>query len=122
MKTNKFKNTIKSLELICTLDSPKLRKSLDIVKKALSKRVPKKVIFEDVGYDFHYNENVYACICPSCGLHILNFTDSDVETSSSDELKEMFHACLVHHAYEGRNNFCNRCGQALDWSDENESN
>lgn len=79
------------------------------------KKKPKKVIYEDVGYEYHNNVNVYACICPSCGLRIIEF-DDDVLNCKSDEPKEMFHSCMVHHAYMGLNNFCNRCGQRLDWS------
>ena len=66
---------------------------------ALRKQTPKKVLYEDVGYDFHREVNLYACICPSCGLHIIEFSDIDVE-------------------YVDMNNYCNRCGQKLDWSEE----
>ena len=68
--------------------------------EALKKQIPKKVLYEDVGYDFHREVNLYACICPSCGLHIIEFSDIDVE-------------------HVGMNNYCNRCGQRLDWSEEN---
>ena len=85
------------------------------LQKGMYKRTPKKVLYEDVGYDYNKNENVYACICPTCDLHIITFTDSDIECDS-DEPKEMFHSSLVYHAYEGRNNYCDRCGQKLDWS------
>lgn len=30
----------------------------------------------------------------------------------------MFHSSMVHHAYIGMNNYCNRCGQKLDWREE----
>lgn len=83
----------------------------------IEKSNPQKVIYEDVGYDPYKNVNVYACICPSCGLHIIDFDDNDVSNSESDYPKEMFHDCMVHHGYMGLNNFCNRCGQAIDWSD-----
>ena len=41
------------------------------------KWIPKKVIYEDVEYDQLHNENVFTCICPSCGLHIITFYDSE---------------------------------------------
>lgn len=84
--------------------------------KRLKKQIPRKVTYEDIGYNPFHDENVFACICPSCGLHIITFTDSDVESSKSDVPEQMFHDCLTHHNYEGLNNFCNRCGQKLDWS------
>lgn len=86
------------------------------MKKAEKKQIPQKVIYEDIGYNYHHNVNVYACICPSCGLHIIEFDDNDIADCDSDEPKEMFHNCMVYHAYMGLNNFCNRCGQKLDWS------
>ena len=85
-------------------------------QRVLEKSKPKKVLYEDVGYDTFHNENLYACICPDCGLHIIEFSDSDVDWSESDEPKKMFRDCMVHHAYMGLNNFCNRCGRKLDWS------
>lgn len=75
------------------------------------KQIPKKVIYDDIGYDYYQNVNVYACICPSCGLHIIRFDDGDIEKCDSDYPKDMFHSCMVYHAYMGLNNFCNRCGK-----------
>lgn len=84
--------------------------------KAIQKNMlAEKVLFEDVGYDQWHEVNIYACICPSCGLEIINFTDDDVKNSNSDIPEEMFHDCLVHHCYCGMNNFCNRCGQKIKW-------
>lgn len=91
----------------------------DMAINALEKQIPKKVKYEDVGYDQYNNVNVYACICPSCGLEIIRFNDDDVsDKCESDETEEMFHSSMVHHAYIGLNNYCNRCGQKLDWSNE----
>ena len=85
--------------------------------KALEKQIPKKVRYEDVGYEQYVN--VYACICPSCDLEIIKFDDNDVsEKCESDDVEKMFHSSMVHHAYVGLNNYCNRCGQRLDWSDK----
>lgn len=87
--------------------------------KSLKKQVQKKVKYEDVDYDQYNNVNVYTCICPSCGLEIIRFNDNDVsDKCESCDTEEMFHSSMVHHAYIGLNNYCNRCGQKLDWSDE----
>lgn len=98
-----------------------LQESIDMAIKALEKQVPKKVRHEDVGYDQYGNVNVYACICPSCALEIIKFDDTDVsEKCESDDVEKMFHSSMVHHAYIGLNNYCNRCGQKLKWSEEQE--
>lgn len=87
--------------------------------KALKKQIPKKVLYEDVGFDCYHDVNLYACICPSCGLHIIDFSDDDVDSKcNSDNPEDMFHSSMVHHAYIGMNNYCNRCGQKLDWREE----
>ena len=84
--------------------------------KALKKQIPKKVLYEDVGFDCYHDVNLYACICPSCGLHIIDFSDDDVDSKcNSDNPEDMFHSSMVHHAYIGMNNYCNKCGQKLDW-------
>ena len=88
--------------------------------KALEKQIPKKVLYEDVGFDCYYDANLYACIYPSCGLNIIEFSDIDVDSEcNSDSLEDMFHSSMVHHTYIGMNNYCNRCGQKLDWGEEN---
>lgn len=93
-------------------------KALDVAIQALEKQIPKKVRYEDVGYEQYGNVNVYACICPSCDLEIIKFDDNDVSKKcESDDVEKMFHSSMVHHAYIGLNNYCNRCGQKLDWSD-----
>ena len=94
-------------------------KANEMAIKSLKKQVQKKVKYEDVDYDQYNNVNVYACICPSCGLEIIRFNDNDVsDKCESCDTEEMFHSSMVHHAYIGLNNYCNRCGQKLDWSDE----
>lgn len=50
--------------------------------KALKKQIPKKVRYEDVGYEQYGNVNVYACICPSCDLEIIKFDDNDVSENA----------------------------------------
>lgn len=76
----------------------------DFGTKALKKQIPMKVLYEDVGYDFHHDVNLYACICPSCGLHIIEFSDIDVDSErNSDNPEYMFHSNMVHHAYIGMN-------------------
>lgn len=117
-----IEETIKSLKEmfpngLCEVDEYKMAQ---VAIKALEKQIPKKVKYEDVGYDQYNNVNVYARICPSCGLEIIRFNDDDVsDKCESDETEEMFHSSMVHHAYIGLNNYCNRCGQKLDWSDTN---
>ena len=97
----------------------KRAEAIDMSIKALEKQIPKKVSYEDVGYEQYGNVNVYACICPSCDLEIIKFNDNDVsEKCESDDVEKMFHSSMVHHAYIGLNNYCNRCGQKLDWGDE----
>ena len=86
--------------------------------KAIEKANPGEVIFEDVGYDIHNDVNVYACVCPDCGLEIIVFTDDDIsDDCESDEPEDMFKSAMIHHGYMGLNNFCNRCGRRLDWGD-----
>lgn len=76
----------------------------DFGTKALKKQISMKVLYEDVGYDFHHDVNLYACICPSCGLHIIEFSDIDVDSEcNSDNPEYMFHSNMVHHAYIGMN-------------------
>ena len=55
-----------------------------LLQELVDKATPKKIIYEDIGYDHYKNVNVYGCICPSCGLHIIEFTDDDVSTDSDD--------------------------------------
>jgi hypothetical protein len=94
------------------------REASELAIQALEKKIPKKVRYEDVGYEQYGNVNVYACICPSCDLEIIKFDDNDVSKKcESDDVEKMFHSSMVHHAYIGLNNYCNRCGQKLDWSD-----
>lgn len=113
----------KRIDLIGTeyLDQKDLmeyRKALERAVKALEKQIPKKILYEDVGFDCHHDVNLYACICPSCGLHIIDFSDDDVDSKcNSDNPEDMFHSSMVHHAYIGMNNYCNRCGQKLNWGE-----
>lgn len=98
-----------------------IRDAFELADKALEKQIPKKVSYEDVGYEQYRNVNVYACICPSCDLEIIKFDDNDVsDKCESCDVEKMFRSSMVHHAYIGLNNYCNRCGQKLDWSEESE--
>lgn len=101
------------------IHSQVLCNAVGVAIQTLEKQIPKKVRYEDVGYKQYGNVNVYACICPSCDLEIIKFDDNDVSKKcESDDVEKMFHSSMVHHAYVGLNNYCNRCGQRLDWSDE----
>ena len=97
----------------------KMNDDIEVLQELVDKATPKKIRYEDIGYDHYKNVNVYGCICPSCGLHIIEFTDDDVSTDS-DDIETMFNSSMVHHGHQGLNNFCNRCSQAFDWSDEND--
>lgn len=102
-------------------DLMEYREALERAVKALEKQIPRKVSYEDVGYDHYHDANLYACICPSCGLHIIDFSDDDVDSKcNSDNPEDMFHSSMVYHAYIGMNNYCNRCGHKLDWGEEYE--
>ena len=84
---------------------------------ALEKQIPKKVSYEDTGYNHYSNVNTYSCVCPSCALDIIEFDDDWVsDDCDSDDVEKMFHSSMVHHGYIGLNSYCNRCGQKLDWS------
>ena len=98
------------------------KKEVIPISRPEEKWKPKKVLFEDVGYDINRNVNVFSCVCPDCGLDIITFTDDDIDFDSlqkcdSDEPEDMFKSSMVHHGYMGLNNFCNRCGRRLDWGD-----
>lgn len=97
----------------------KMNDDIEVLQELVDKATPKKIRYEDIGYDHYKNVNVYGCICPSCGLHIIEFTDDDVSTDS-DDIETMFNSSMVHHGHQGLNNFCNRCSQAFDWSDEDD--
>ena len=88
-------------------------------EKAICKQTAQKVKFEDVGYDQYHDVNLYACICPSCGLEIIRFNDNDISEDYLDsidgDIEAMFKSSLIQHNYEGLNEYCNRCGQKLDW-------
>ena len=110
--------------VFCNTDNFEMTISKECYKtiiNALEKQMQKKVKYEDVGYDQYNNVNVYACICPSCGLEIIRFNDNDIsDKCESGDTEEMFHSSMVHHAYIGLNNYCNRCGQKLNWESDGE--
>lgn len=113
--------TILKAEIVHHPECSIFAEALGVAIQALEKQIPKKVRYEDVGYEQYGNVNVYACICPSCDLEIIKFNDNDVsEKCESDDVEKMFHSSMVHHAYIGLNNYCNRCGQKLDWGDDDE--
>ena len=95
-----------------------MKKEVIEISRPEEKWEPGKVKFEDAGYDTHNDVNVYACVCPDCGLEIIVFTDDDIsDNCDSDEPEDMFKNSMIHHGYMGLNNFCNRCGKRLDWGD-----
>lgn len=89
--------------------------TLSVVKKAVRKQTPRRVVFQDSGYHPHLG-NVYTASCPECGLPIIYYTDADISKDcTSDDPETMFKSSLVHHDYRGFNGYCNRCGQKLYW-------
>lgn len=95
-----------------------MKKEVIEISRPEEKWEPGKVKFEDAGYDMHNDVNVYAYVCPDCGLEIIVFTDDDIsDDCDSDAPEDMFKSSMVHHGYMGLNNFCNRCGRRLDWGD-----
>ena len=123
MTESKAKKEIEH-NVFCNTDNFEMTISKECYKtiiNALEKQMQKKVKYEDVGYDQYNNVNVYACICPSCGLEIIRFNDNDIsDKCESGDTEEMFHSSMVHHAYIGLNNYCNRCGQKLNWERDGE--
>ncbi|MDY5881947.1 MAG: hypothetical protein SPJ65_01265, partial [Roseburia sp.] len=69
-------------------DLVEYQKALELAVKALKKQIPRKVSYEDVGYDQYHDTNLYACICPSCGLHIIDFSDDDVDSKCNSDNPE----------------------------------
>lgn len=90
----------------------------NLIVRAAKKWISQKVIYEDIGYDQYNDVNVYACICPSCGLRVIKFDDDIVPKGKfgDGDPEKMFHDYMIHHGYIGLNNFCNRCGQRLNWN------
>ena len=54
------------------LNDVKLSTGLSIAR-VIKKQLPKDAEFDDVGYDFRHDVNLYACSCPSCGLQLIRF-------------------------------------------------
>ncbi len=85
---------IKCLDLISVLDSPGLKKALEMAKQALEKQIPKKPDIYGDGYDNNGNLIYDTYDCPNC------HTSYEIECEKYD--------------------YCPCCGQALNWSEENE--
>ena len=74
-------------------DIEKTEAALKLAISALEKQIPKKPKYEDV-------DNIYGAIkrtCTACG---------DV--------------CMVSNGAKPYEHYCRQCGQALDWSDDND--
>lgn len=104
MKTNK----ITEKTAISILNSARPRKgsygrlqiAFDMAIKALEKQIPKKTTFVDTRFRHHGRSvsdgvSIAKCYkCPGCNTHIFHVWDDE--------------------------NYCKSCGQALDWSEQNE--
>lgn len=86
------------------------------IKRILEKAKPKKVLFDDIGTNWINGEPIFGCLCPSCELALFQFTTDDLNDDiDTDDIETRFKSCFVHHGYMGRLNYCDRCGQKLDW-------
>ena len=84
------KEAIENLKKLKSFHNGSYGSSIRIAIEALEKQVPKKVKYKNrhgQGYDI-YNKDYYNC--PSCGRRLRN---------------------------KQKDNYCGRCGQAIDWSD-----
>lgn len=90
----KESEAIKGLEILqnglneAFINADGLSKSLQMAEQALEKQIPKKVVKKDK----------WVCICPCCG--------GSAYTDCADGF------------YNYSLDYCNGCGQKLDWSDE----
>lgn len=110
---NITKTLINNFQRFAITDGRMSGTAISAVIKGLEKQVPSPVKFEDVGYDQYHDVNVYSAICPSCGVHIIEYQDNI--DCFEDDPEQIFKFDHVHHAYEGRNSYCDRCGQKLEW-------
>lgn len=69
--------------------------ALNTVKTAVEKQIPKKLIVDSEIY--HYVDCQYF-FCPYCRNHIISRLDGDLVAGRKQQ-------------------YCDKCGQALDWSD-----
>ncbi len=85
----------------------------------LERLVPKKVRFVEGDWMAEMCRCYYMCQCPTCDLEVITFDEKDWHEHSreGDTPEEKFKSFMVHHAYMDLNNYCNRCGQKLDWGE-----
>lgn len=69
----------------------------EVIHKALEKQIPKKPIIDN--RNFHYVD-YKDYLCPCCQKRIISKIDGDFIAG-------------------GKVNYCDNCGQTLDWSDDN---
>lgn len=87
------------------------------VLKAIEKQIPMRVRYDDSGYDQYHKANLYGAFCPDCRLLLMEFSDNDgdVEGLTPERIREAFLKEFRIDAYEGRNQYCERCGRKLKW-------
>ena len=76
------------------LDSKQDLEKVGVMQELVDKATPKKPINR-----INYRTDINAYYCPNCNGFICNYYDKDNE----------------------RDDYCCNCGQALDWSDEDEN-
>lgn len=86
--------------------------AFDMAITALEKQIPKKPILKDGKSLIHYNkgdephelklEKWQDWVCPECGWFV----------------GQRYNASQSRHHDQRKSNFCNECGQAIDWSEE----
>lgn len=88
--------------------------AFDMAITALEKQIPKKPILKDGKSLIHYNkgdephelklEKWQDWVCPECGWFV----------------GQRYNASQSRHHDQRKSNFCNECGQAIDWSEAND--
>lgn len=112
----------------------------EVVMKAVVKQVPKKPEFV-TGYNDCRNENTYAVLCPECGATFIEWSDSDIDKAIEGDLlfpnsleireaqnsydysdiEKTFRDYFCGAVEDGRQKYCDACGQRIDWSEQEEN-
>lgn len=87
------------------------------ISKAIEKQNELQVLYDDSGYDQYHDVNLYGVFCPDCGLLLMEFSgnDVDVKDPEPEKIREALLKEVRIDAYEGRSQYCERCGRKLKW-------